>query len=105
MANVLASSSLICRRALAPPPLFKSDCSNAVIEFVCAVNTKEKVVRETLNHLTMEISGSWLRSLLNYKDLQEVRPAGDDAPTMSRNLDGGKFRELNQNNTLLTMLS
>ncbi|KAL0742915.1 hypothetical protein Bca4012_084428 [Brassica carinata] len=55
---------------------------DAGAEFVWAVNAKEKVVGETLNHLTMEITWALVRSRLNFKELQKFKP-GDDSPTIS----------------------
>ncbi|XP_048629452.1 cysteine proteinase inhibitor 6-like [Brassica napus] len=102
---------------------------NALLEFARVVKAKEQVVAGTMHHLTLEIIEAgkkklyeakvWVKPWLNFKELQEFKPASDDgAPSTTitpsdlgckkgeMHLDGGKFQEMIQKcSTLLIMLS
>ncbi|KAG2317952.1 hypothetical protein Bca52824_021074 [Brassica carinata] len=66
---------------------------NALLEFARVVKAKEQVVAGTLHHLTLEIIEAgkkklyeakvWVKPWLNFKELQEFKPAGDGASTIT----------------------
>ncbi|KAH0904808.1 hypothetical protein HID58_044311 [Brassica napus] len=61
---------------------------NALLEFARVVKAKEQVVAGTMHHLTLEIIEAgkkklyeakvWVKPWLNFKELQEFKPASDD---------------------------
>ncbi|CAA0382172.1 unnamed protein product [Arabidopsis thaliana] len=65
---------------------------NALLEFARVVKAKEQVVAGTLHHLTLEILEAgqkklyeakvWVKPWLNFKELQEFKPASD-APAIT----------------------
>ncbi|KAG7581677.1 Cystatin domain [Arabidopsis suecica] len=65
---------------------------NALLEFGRVVKAKEQVVAGTMHHLTLEILEAgekklyeakvWVKSWLNFKELQEFKPASD-APAIT----------------------
>ncbi|CAK9325701.1 unnamed protein product [Citrullus colocynthis] len=60
---------------------------NSLLEFVRVVKAKEQVVAGTLHHLTLEVVDAgkkklyeakvWVKSWMNFKELQEFKHAGD----------------------------
>ncbi|CAJ1977949.1 unnamed protein product [Sphenostylis stenocarpa] len=69
---------------------------NSLLEFARVVRAQEQVVAGTLHHLTLEaIEGGerklyeakvWVKPWLNFKELQEFKPAGDASPFTSADL-------------------
>lgn len=65
---------------------------NSLLEFSRVVRTQEQVVAGTLHHLTLEAIEAgekklyeakvWVKPWLNFKELQEFKPAGD-APSFT----------------------
>ncbi|XP_022957234.1 cysteine proteinase inhibitor 12-like [Cucurbita moschata] len=72
---------------------------NSLLEFVRVVKAKEQVVAGTLHHLTVEVADAgkkklyeakiWVKSWMNFKELQEFKHAGD-APSFSPSDLGAK---------------
>ncbi|KAJ4866056.1 Cysteine proteinase inhibitor 6 [Raphanus sativus] len=68
---------------------------NALLEFGRVVKAKEQVVAGTLHHLTLEIIEAgkkklyeakvWVKPWLNFKELQEFKPASDDGGASTTN--------------------
>nr|ABN42208.1 proteinase inhibitor [Cakile maritima] len=66
---------------------------NALLEFGRVVKAKEQVVAGTLHHLTLEIIEAgkkklyeakvWVKPWLNFKELQEFKPATDGGPSIT----------------------
>ncbi|RID63885.1 hypothetical protein BRARA_E02850 [Brassica rapa] len=66
---------------------------NALLEFARVVKAKEQVVAGTMHHLTLEIVEAgkkklyeakvWVKPWLNFKELQEFKPASDGSPSIT----------------------
>ncbi|KAK7405568.1 hypothetical protein VNO78_07000 [Psophocarpus tetragonolobus] len=69
---------------------------NSLLEFVRVVRAQEQVVAGTLHHLTVEAIEAgekklyeakvWVKPWLNFKELQEFKPAGDSSSFTSSDL-------------------
>lgn len=69
---------------------------NSLLEFARVVKAQEQVVAGTLHHLTLEaIEGGekklyeakvWVKPWMNFKELQEFKPAGVASPFTSADL-------------------
>ncbi|CAG7877782.1 unnamed protein product [Brassica rapa] len=66
---------------------------NSLLELARVVKAKEQVVAGTMHHLTLEIVEAgkkklyeakvWVKPWLNFKELQEFKPASDAAPSIT----------------------
>lgn len=69
---------------------------NSLLEFARVVRAQEQVVAGTLHHLTLEVIEAgekklyeakvWVKPWLNFKELQEFKPAGVASPFTSADL-------------------